>query len=61
MVTLTAREIEVAKLVTDGLSNQEIAVGLNISENTVLTLPRFPGLLASGHHAAPTAAVYSRS
>jgi ABC-type lipoprotein export system ATPase subunit len=26
-----------------------------------LSLPRFPGLLASGHHAAPAAAVYSRS
>ena len=37
-VDLTAREREIALLAADGLTNREIAVGLNISENTVKTL-----------------------
>ena len=37
-VDLTAREREIALLAADGLTNREIAVGLNISENTVTTL-----------------------
>ncbi len=34
-VTLTDRQLEVAKLVTDCLTNKEIAVKLGISEQTV--------------------------